>query len=100
MCSKKIITELLELIDNLISGNISAANFEDNYIVMWRIYRDSNAQNEIDNNTKIYIDRIFTAVDLYCSDPEIRDEHDFDENNLLEEVIKIKNGWELLKNNK
>ncbi|MDS0790448.1 colicin immunity domain-containing protein [Proteus vulgaris] len=100
MCSKKVTTELLELIDNLISGNISATKFEDNYIVMWRIYRDFNAQNEIDNNTKIYIDRVFTAVDLYYSDPEIRDEYDFDEDNLLEEIIKIKNGWELLKNNK
>ncbi|UPK80214.1 colicin immunity domain-containing protein [Proteus vulgaris] len=100
MCSKKVTTELLELIDNLISGNISATKFEDNYIVMWRIYRDFNAQNEIDNNTKTYINRVFTTVDLYCSDPEIRDEYDFDEDNLLEEIIKIKNGWELLKNNK
>lgn len=93
MFSKKSATNVLELIDFFVSGDISASCFEKEYIDAWRNYRDFNDINEIDENTQIYIDRVFTTLDVYCSDPELRDENDLDDNELLNEVIELKDKW-------
>jgi len=93
MCSKRNLTKLLELIETFISGNMSASEFEGNYINIWRSYRDFDNISEVDDNTQIYVDRIFTTLDVYCSDPELRDEGDLDDDKLLSEVIKLNNKW-------
>ncbi|HEB4872591.1 TPA: hypothetical protein R0C45_000731 [Kluyvera ascorbata F0526] len=93
MCSKKKITELFGLIEDYISGNIPAIEFEGEYIVAWREYRDSDDINKVDKNTQTYVDRVFTTLDVYCSDSRLRDEDDLDDDKLLSEIIKLNNKW-------
>ncbi|WP_312951379.1 colicin immunity domain-containing protein [Superficieibacter sp.] len=97
MCSKENETELLGLIEDFISGNIPAIEFEKKYIAAWRHYRDSDDFSKIDKNIQIYVDRVFTTLDVYCSDPELRDENDLDDNELFSEIIRLSNKWK--KNN-
>lgn len=94
MCSKESLTTLLELIMIFISGNMSAPEFEENYLNAWRNYRDFDSIDEVDENTQKYVDRIFTILDAYCHNPELRDESDLDDAKLLSEVIKLYNNWQ------
>ncbi|MBC4010680.1 hypothetical protein H8R13_02810 [Morganella morganii] len=63
----------------------------------WRKYRDLSFSRELSKNNQEYFDRIFTALDIYCSNPDLRDENDFDDSELLNEVIKINEEWCLSK---
>lgn len=89
--------KLLRLINDFIDDSITASNFEDNYINEWRNYRDFGEQSNINENTREYFDRIFTTLDIYCSNPDLRGENDFDDEQLLKEIIKIHKEWCLLK---
>ncbi|MDM2836396.1 MULTISPECIES: colicin immunity domain-containing protein [Citrobacter] len=81
------------LIDSFLSGVLSASEFDKQYSVAWRNYRDSDDINEIDENTKLYVDSVFTALDLYCSDPKLRDDNDLDDCALLSEVASLNKWW-------
>ncbi len=89
--------KLLKLINNFIHSSITAPDFEKNYINEWINYRDFGEQSGIDESTQEYFDRVFTALDIYCSNPDLRDENDFDDEQLLNEIIKINKEWCLLK---
>ncbi len=89
--------KLLKLINNFIHGSIPASEFEKNYINEWRNYRDFGERSGIDESTQEYVDRVFTALDIYCSNSDLRDENDFDDEQLLNEIIKINKEWCLLK---
>lgn len=89
--------KLLRLINDFIDDSITASNFEDNYINEWRNYRDFGEQSNINENTREYFDRIFTTLDIYCSNPDLKGENDFDDEQLLKEIIKIHKEWCLLK---
>ncbi|KJF76470.1 hypothetical protein UA45_18485 [Morganella morganii] len=97
MYSKNSVTNLIRLIDEFIHGEISAPTFEVTYMNEWRKYRDFSEKKGISDNDQSYFDRIFTALDVYCSDPDLRDENDFDDDELLNEVIKINKEWLLSK---
>ncbi|WP_425593358.1 colicin immunity domain-containing protein [Morganella morganii] len=79
------------------SWGISAPIFEIDYMNEWRKYRDLSFSRELSKNNQEYFDRIFTALDIYCSNPDLRDENDFDDSELLNEVIKINEEWCLSK---
>lgn len=80
-------SELIELIDLFVNGKMPAPVFERRFMDAWRKYRDST---EIKNKKlQKYMDSIFTAVDVYCSDPKLRDDDDFNDEELLDEVVKI-----------
>ncbi|ECC1661952.1 TPA: hypothetical protein JDL67_000398 [Salmonella enterica subsp. salamae] len=49
--------------------------------------------NGIDENTQLYIDSVFTALDLYCSDPKLRGEDDLDDCALLNEITSVNKRW-------
>ncbi|VYT90570.1 hypothetical protein [Metakosakonia massiliensis] len=93
MCSKRNLAKLLELIEAFIAGNVSAPDFERGYSNIWRNYRDFDNVSEVDGNTQMYVDRIFTTLDVYCSNSELRDENDLDDDKFLNEVIKLNNRW-------
>lgn len=93
MCSKENTTELLGLVEDFISGKIPAIEFEEKYITAWRHYRDFADISKVDNDVQIYIDRVFTTLDVYCSDPELRDEDDLDDDKLFSEIIRLSNKW-------
>jgi hypothetical protein len=87
------VLKLIELANLFISGQLVAPEFEKKYIDKWRENRDFNNKKDIDECTQIYLDSVFTALDVYCSDPNLRDENDFDDEELLNEVIKLNKQW-------
>lgn len=93
MCTSENFKKLLGLIDSFIAGYISPSEFEKKYIAAWRSYRDFDDFSKIHENYKIYFDRVFTTLDVYCPDPELRDENDLDDEGLLSEVINLRNSF-------
>ncbi|EGT4353116.1 hypothetical protein DOX58_21535 [Cronobacter sakazakii] len=85
---------LLSLIDSFVSGKITAQEFENQYAISWRKHRDSDDLKSPDRDTQRYFDSVFSAVDSYCSDPDLLDEDDLDDQGLLEIVISLKTSWE------
>lgn len=84
-------SKMIALIDSFLSRNISAPDFEVNYLKEWRYYRDADIVKNTDEHTQRYFDSVFSAVDAYCSDPELIEADDFTEDELREEVTRIKN---------
>jgi hypothetical protein len=85
---------ILTLIDSFVSGKLCASEFEKHYSASWREYRDSDVSKSAGKETQRYFDAIFSAVDSYCADPDLRDEEDLDEQGLLDSVVSLKTSWE------
>lgn len=85
---------MLDLIDAFTAGNITASEFEKNYASAWRTYRDSSEIKKADIVTQRFFDSVFSVTDSYCSDPELIDEDDLTEDELLSEVSSLKTSWE------
>lgn len=85
--------KLMQLIDIYTLGEISAPTFESEYFSLWREYRDSSDGKNTSLYFQRYVDSVFTALDMYCSNPDIRDTNDFDEIELYNEIIKTNNIW-------
>lgn len=83
-------SKMIALIDSFLSRNISASDFEVSYLKEWRCYRDADIVRNTDKNTQRYFDSVFSAVDAYCSDPELIEADDLNEDELREEVIRLK----------
>jgi hypothetical protein len=78
-----------ELILNFINGIISASEFENEYLLLWRKCRDMGILSLLNSKTGNALDTLFTAVDSYCSDENFRDENDINETQLLEEAKSV-----------
>lgn len=85
---------LLTLIDSFISGEIPAPEFEIEYSTLWREYRDSDSSKSPNKDTQRYFDSVFSAVDSYCSDPDLLDEDDLDDQGLSDVVMSLKTSWD------
>ncbi|YCH29456.1 colicin immunity domain-containing protein [Erwinia sp. D4-22] len=94
MCFNKKDLFIISLINSFVSGDVTAPQFEREYIRAWRDYRDSDELNGAARDTKVFFDKVFSSVDAYCSDPELIDEGDLDEKGLLTEVTQLKSSWE------
>lgn len=78
------------LISQFVNGEISADQFEKDYMSIWREFRDKSWREFEDKGiisedaaTDI-VDELFTALDCYCGNPDLREECDIDEKELLE----------------
>ena len=82
-----------KLISDYVQGNISVDIFEKEYINLFRKLRDSDAslQDEVEEIISI----LFTDIDCFCGDPELREEEDIDEQELLKRATSA---FERLKN--
>lgn len=85
---------ILDLIDSFASGELSASEFEKQYSASWREHRDSTGSKSKNKAAQRYFDSIFSAVDSYCDDADLRDEDDLDDQGLLDSVINLKTSWE------
>ncbi|QKN80147.1 colicin immunity domain-containing protein [Scandinavium goeteborgense] len=85
---------MITLIDSFVSGEITAPEFERKYLTLWREHRDSAELKTRDNFTPRYFDSVFSSVDSYCSDPDLIDEDDLDDQGLLDAVSNLKAMWE------
>lgn len=71
---------------SFIDGRISAVEFEAQYSELWKEHRDSDVLYELNKAFEGTFDSMFTALDCFCSDPELRDSEDLDEKELLSSV--------------
>ncbi len=62
-----------ELAAALVDGRITGPAFEEQFLKLWRLYRDNHVA------TSSTVDELFTEVDAYCADPELREEGDLDD---------------------
>lgn len=85
---------LMNVIDAFTLGEIAAPDFEKKYSVAWRIHRDSLETKSADILTQKFFDSVFSVVDCYCSDPELIDEDDLNDDELLHEVSGLKASWD------
>ncbi len=73
------IQKYILLITQFVTGEIAASQFEASYLDTFK--NESEIFPE-----KIYgvLNELFLDVDAYCSDPDLRDEEDLDDQELLE----------------
>ncbi|ASW01027.1 colicin immunity domain-containing protein [Paraburkholderia aromaticivorans] len=93
MSSRYTKADLTILVERFASRGISAVAFERAYMATWRACRDNGQLQDAPATDQRYFDAVFCAVDNYCSDPELRDEGEFDDQMLLGEIFKINSQW-------
>ena len=67
------------------------------YMDLWRHSRDSDELGNLNAVTDDALDRVFTATDVHCSDPEIRGEYELDDDQLREFVKSVQPSVERLR---
>lgn len=78
MTSNQTISDYQSLIDEFVKGQVTADEFERQYLTLFKQHTGdlSDSDFEVLNN-------LFTDVDAYCPDPDLRDEDDISEEQLL-----------------
>lgn len=71
-----------KLLDDFISGRISASEFEKEYMALWIYWRDNKITGV--GVVEEVLDTLFSDCDVYCPDPKLRDKNDIDDKQLLE----------------
>lgn len=66
------------LITQFIAGDIAASQFEMSYMDMFK-----NEYREFPEDVYDVLNGLFSDVDAYCGDPELRDDEDLDDEQLL-----------------
>lgn len=68
------IDQYADLIRSYTSGSMGSSDFEREYLRMFK-----NQDGLMDDNAFSVLDSLFSDVDSFCPNPEIRDESDIDE---------------------
>lgn len=71
------IEKYILLITQFVLGEITAPQFEDRYLVMFR-----NETDQFPEHVYKVLNKLFTDVDSYCGDPDLRDDEDLDDGGL------------------
>ncbi|MFL1484372.1 colicin immunity domain-containing protein [Marinobacter sp. LN3S78] len=66
------------LIEEFVSGQIKADEFESQYLTLFKQQTGELPEPEFET-----LNQLFTDVDAYCADPELRDEDDISEEELV-----------------
>jgi len=66
------------LITQFVAGDITASQFEVSYL---KIFKDE--ANEVPEDIYDVLNGLFSDVDAYCGDPELRDDDDLGDEELL-----------------
>ncbi len=69
-----LLEHYISLITQFVSGEITASQFEASYLEMTR---------ELPEDAYDVLNDLFSNVDAYCGDPELRDDDDLDDEELL-----------------
>lgn len=67
------------LITQFVAGELTAPQFEVSYLDMFK-----NESEVFPECVYVVLNELFFYVDAYCSDPDLRDEEDVDDQELLE----------------
>ena len=78
---------LVQSMKSFVQGDISAEEFKNEFMALWRRQRDCEEFKE--NELLFYeaIDRVFTALDCFCADETLRDATDISDDELHGQVI-------------
>lgn len=68
----------ISLITQFVTGKIMASQFEASYLEMFK-----NETRELPEDAYDVLNDLFSNVDAYCGDPELRDDDDLDDEELL-----------------
>ena len=66
------------LITQFVAGDVTADQFEASYMDMFK-----NESREIPDDIYDVLNDLFSDLDVYCGDPDLRDDEDLDESALL-----------------
>lgn len=69
----------VQLMKSFVENEIDANEFERRYLSMFK--SDTNSWTEAEYES---LNNLFAALDAFCAKPELRDEHDIDEEQLRE----------------
>ena len=80
---------LVKTVQAFVDGLETGAEFENRYMSFMRSNRDSLEMLRWNSETDDAFDRIFTAVDMFCTDADLRRDGDYDEHQLRAEIVRI-----------
>lgn len=80
------LTRFKILILSFLGGTKTPSSFKVEYMKLWRSCRDSGELSDLNALSAGAFDRIFTALDGYCEEIELRDDGDLDERQLFDAV--------------
>lgn len=72
------IEKYILLITQFVTGEITASQFEGRYLEMFK-----NESDQFPEHVYDVLNKLFSDVDTYCDDPDLRDEEDLDDEALL-----------------
>ena len=72
------IAKYILLITQFVTGEITASQFETTYLEMFKNETDILPEDVYD-----VLNNLFLDVDAYCGDPELRDDEDLDDEDLV-----------------
>ena len=78
-----------KLINTWLQGDMDTLQFEQEYMDLWRRCRDRDGFRELNDHTCDCLDKVFTALDAYCDDPDTICDFEIDEAQLRKEVAAI-----------
>ncbi len=79
----------LTLVNGLLSERLVAKDFKIAYMSLWRECRDAGSLDVLNASSRGAFDRIFTAAESFCENPNLRDSDDLDEQQLVSAVAAI-----------
>ena len=80
MTTEKPLDKYISLLNQFVSGAITAPEFEMSYLEMFKHDED---QTDIPAFAWRVLNELFLDTDAYCADPDLRDEDELDEKQLL-----------------
>ena len=80
MTTAESLDKYISLLNQFVSGAITAPEFEISYLEMFKYDED---QTDIPAFAWRALNELFLDTDAYCADPDLRDENDLDEKQLL-----------------
>jgi len=80
---------LLDIVGAFLADKMTAPEFERQYMHEWQRCRDEKLLSAESLIARGAYNQIFTALDCYCSDPQLRGPKDIDEHQLREEVVVL-----------
>ncbi|MFY4258408.1 colicin immunity domain-containing protein [Achromobacter xylosoxidans] len=80
---------ILEFAKSFAAGRLSAVVFSEAYIELWKIERDKGLLLADSPALNECLSSIFCAADMYCRDDELREEYEFNDEQLRSEVCRL-----------
>jgi len=78
MSKIELLEHYISLITQFVTGKITASQFEASYLEMFK-----NETRELPEDAYDVLNDLFSNVDTYCGDPELRDDDDLEDAELL-----------------